>query len=203
MVGRNLEQLLTTKGLRQQDFADLIQRARLADWPQETISRFVKGGRNLSLEDALLIAAGLQVPLARLLDGDDTVLLAGKPVTAAQLRDVITAGRVQTGHAADSPLDVLSDGGDDDTTALEHQLAQALGVRVPQMRRAARRVWDLPPQEELDVRMARSLKRWREGQGPIPPPRFAHPDDRTRRAWRGHHVRAMAEQLAEYMGIEL
>src|SRR4051794_29706224 len=99
LVGRNIEQLLDAKELRQQDLADLVKRSGLADWPQETVSRFIKGRRALSLEDAVVFAAALQVPLDRLLAGEDVVRIGGQPVPAAQLRDVIRTGRLQ----ADDP----------------------------------------------------------------------------------------------------
>jgi transcriptional regulator with XRE-family HTH domain len=201
LVGRNVDELLTAKGLRQQDFAELLRRSGLADWPQETISRFVKGGRSLSLEDAIIIAAGLQVRLDRLLAGDGTALLGGQSVPTAQLRDVIATGRVQQDNVDSSPLDLLSEGAPGDGTALERQIAEGLGIPVRKVQTSARHVWpDFALDQELSVRMSQSLKRWRDAEtlGVA-----ASPDDRIRRAWRGHHVRAMIAELGDYLGIEL
>jgi transcriptional regulator with XRE-family HTH domain len=199
-VGRNVSRLLEIRGWPQDDLARRAQVAGLAKWDQTVVSRIASGQRTLSLEDAVVLSAVFSVPLVELLHGEGQVLLAGAPVPAAQLRDVVSTGRVADAHRGDSLLDTLTTG-TDDSSLLAARIASELGVTARQVERAAWALWSLRVDDELERRMAESTKAF-TGTDPRDA-RFAGTisgitvDARRRRAWQGHHVPTMADELRD------
>ena len=168
--------------MRQEDLAARCGRWARPTGQQETVSRFVKGSRALTLEDTLVLAASLEVPVVRLLHGDDTVKLNGSEVPAGQVRDVLLHGRVQSDHANGSVLDALAVGEARETTAVEQQVADTLQTTVEKVVDASYRLWKVPPDDRLERRLMcrvvhgrRWVGRWRRRD------RF-----RRRRRQRGH-----------------
>lgn len=202
LVGRNIAALLEAQNMRQEDLSTRVRAAGAADWPQETVSRYVKGTRALTLEDTVVLAAALGVPFTRLLIGGDHVTLLGNVVLAAQVRDVVQHGRVQADSANGSVLDALALGEATEVTAVEQQLADTLQVTVREVVNAAYRLWDLPPDDELESRMRKSREAFTGSRGGSidaaaramgQVPQTTHKQER---AWRGHHVAVMAKDLA-------
>ena len=192
LAGRNIQRLLDEQG-RHQDWLALQAQAHGRQWDQSTVSRFVKGGRALTLEDALSFLLLLNVPLVDLLRGDDTVTLADTEMSAEELRDLVMTGRSTA---------VVPEAAQPAT----ERLAALLGVTTQEVDDSAIRLWDLTADEELEKRVARSHKAY-SGVDPMEPladlRSLAAPavDPRRRRAWESHHERAMAAEIAEDLAL--
>ena len=196
MAGAQLQLYLDAQGVSQEQFAARC-RAYGRDWDQSTVSRFVAGRRTLTFEDVMVFLAVLRVPLVKLLDGDDPVVLGGEVVlSSAELRELVTSGRARS--LAGSSLE-------EDDRPVGERVAAALDLSVDEVDDIAYRLWSLPVDDELARRMADSVKAFtgidpREPRDPMV--QFTDPlgrrvDPRRRRAWQGHHERAMTDQLRD------
>ena len=197
LVGRNLQRQLDESGISQDQFAARA-RAHGRDWDQSTVSRFIKGGRALTLEDALSFLALLNVPLVELLRGDELVVLAGTAIPADELRDLVSTGR----SSSTAPLAAATD----DSGPAAERISSTLGVIVEAVQDSAVRLWGLPVDDELAHRMADSEKRFTGIDPRDYVARIASPfvsasvDPRRRRAWQGHHERAITNDIRDELG---
>jgi transcriptional regulator with XRE-family HTH domain len=210
-VGQNVEQLLEDRGLRQDDLARVVREAGLGAWDQTVVSRLVKGSRALTLEESVVLAAALGVPLVQLLRGEANLLLGTAPVTAGQVRDVVTTGRVSSENQASTALDALSAAAGRPAGSITAQIAAELRTTEEKVERAAWKLWHLEVADELEVRMRESIKAYTGtdpglqgmvgGVGVIQNLgtvlRLGQVDPRRRRAWQGHHIKDMTEEIAE------
>jgi hypothetical protein len=204
-VGTNIERLLGTRGQRQDDLARTVRDAGLGKWDQSVVSKIVRGTRALTFEEVIVLAAALGIPVVDLVAGDGDVALGQATVTAAQVRDVLAHGHVLDEHRADGALDRLASSAARPGFSLTASIAAELDCPEHEVEHAAIELWNLPVSDELERRTRQSVRAF-TGLAADDPRVFdltalgsLQVSTRQVRAWRGHHIAHMTEDLRDYL----
>ena len=194
LVGRNIQQALDSVGyIQHSELATALRRRGLSTWDKTTVSRLVGGKRGLGLDEAVVLCSVLQVPMTQLLAGDDTVTLAGNPVPAAQLRDIVQNGRVGVLHRGSTVLDDVTA----TTQWLTDTVADKLGLDPAEVNRLAQLIYQRAVEDEYLDRMAASFRAWQREQPGAQPDEQTQAFRRRTAAWSGHHLRAITDQIRQ------
>lgn len=190
VVGENVARIRNGQQWTQEEAATRLRAAGLW-WRRSQLAVLESGGRDtVGVPELLLLAAGLEVSPADLLDGDGRVSLT-KDVSVPRgwLRDVLNGrepseGLLLSGRAGREQMNLA--GGETWSLQADIELAERLAVRPEQVYRAAERLWGRNLHQERERRVAE----------------LGELDASQRRAHRGNVTRQLQRELEPYITEE-
>ncbi len=183
VVGRNVRSLREGTGRTQDLFARELRSVGLP-WTRRMLAKAENGEREITLQQIVLLAYALGVPLPALLTGPGRIALTSHASISARGLELMVRGERSRGSDLDTPMKR------DPSTAMEGLIAwedaevraaDRLSTTPLEIRMSSARLWGRPFTAERDRRVE-ALR--------------SEPSPRTRQALRGHVTRELLEELA-------
>jgi len=183
-LGRQLARIREERGLRQQDIA-----AKFADlgipWTRNTVATFEIGRRTVTLEEALLLCAAYDVPLAQVMKKEPETWIQVGPLrlTAHTVGSTLAGGTAQELLSTPALRSTLKFVPVVSPTEAERRAARRLKVSVARVVTASEELWH---GRRLEAERDRRVEKAGAGEDPA-----------TLRALRGHVTRQLLDELGE------
>ena len=179
VIARNVTELRAERELTQQDLAASMH-DRGFRWQSNRVAQIETLRRPVSLLEVVGLSRVFNVPVSRLLEGEDKIdLPSGATWPLAEVRAAL-AGEIETVSFAEAATWLLDDPARDDL----RKVAKSLGLDVKDLQALAFRLWGVPFHDEREKRL-----------GDV-----SGLSKRSAQTKAGHVTRALLADIREYLG---